>query len=62
AIASGDPGLADAARDAFAHAVSVGSFTAGGATLAAALFAAVVLRRVPRRLAGDAEVPEPVKT
>ncbi|TDB90755.1 MFS transporter [Actinomadura sp. KC216] len=56
AVASGDPGLADAARVAFAHAVSVGSFAAGGATLGAALFAALVLRRLPGPSA-DAERP-----
>ncbi|MEU8124468.1 MFS transporter [Spirillospora sp. NPDC049024] len=44
ALGVGDPGLADAAKDAFAHAVSVGSLTASGVMLATALFAALVLR------------------
>ncbi|MEV5826467.1 MFS transporter [Spirillospora sp. NPDC052242] len=44
ALALGDPALAGAARDAFARAVSAGSFAAAGAMLAAALFAALVLR------------------
>ncbi|MGI5418090.1 MFS transporter [Actinomadura luteofluorescens] len=44
ALAIGDPGLARAARDAFAHAVSAASLAACGAMLAAALFAAFVVR------------------
>ncbi|MFG2020977.1 MFS transporter [Actinomadura geliboluensis] len=59
ALALGDPALAAAARDAFAHAVSVASFAAAGAMAAAALFACVVLR--PRRPV-PAGAPEPVKT
>ncbi|MEV4670203.1 MULTISPECIES: MFS transporter [Actinomadura] len=59
ALALGDPALAAAARDAFAHAVSVASFAAAGAMAAAALFACVVLR--PRRPV-PAGAPEPVRT
>ncbi|MFG1857128.1 MFS transporter [Actinomadura geliboluensis] len=59
ALALGDPALAAAARDAFAHAVSVASFAAAGAMAAAALFACVVLH--PRRPV-PAGAPEPVKT
>ncbi|MFI0480420.1 MFS transporter [Actinomadura sp. 9N215] len=62
AVASGDPGLADAARDAFAHAVSVASLTAAGATLAAALFAALVLRRLPQQSADAERARETVRT
>ncbi|WP_344902015.1 MFS transporter [Actinomadura meridiana] len=60
AVASGDPGLAHAARDAFADAVSVGSLAACAATLAAAVFAALVLRGVSRPPVADpAPVPAP---
>ncbi|WP_433465908.1 MFS transporter [Spirillospora sp. CA-128828] len=54
ALAAGDPGLADAAKDAFAHALSVGSLAASGVMLATALFAALVLRSAPAP-AGGAE-------
>ncbi|MDL4813381.1 MFS transporter [Actinomadura opuntiae] len=63
ALALGDPVLAHQARDAFVHAVSAGSLAGCGATLAAALFAALVLRGVPRPAAAPAEaeqVTEPV--
>ncbi|MFD0683633.1 MFS transporter [Actinomadura fibrosa] len=56
ALAVGDPGLAHAARDAFVHALSIGSFTAGGVMLAAAVFAALVLR--DRRPAPGTPVPD----
>ncbi|WP_225991649.1 MFS transporter [Actinomadura montaniterrae] len=62
ALALGDPALAHQARDAFVHAVSIGSLAGCGATLAAALFAAVVLRGVPRPAAastGAEKVAEP---
>jgi hypothetical protein len=51
-----DPALAQQARDAFVHAVSVGSLAGCGATLATALFAAVVLRGVPRPASAPAGV------
>lgn len=44
ALALGDSGLAQAARDAFTHAVAVASYAACAAMLIAALFAAFVLR------------------
>ncbi|QFG23426.1 MFS transporter [Actinomadura sp. WMMB 499] len=47
ALATGDPALAELARDAFARAVSTGSLAAAGAMLAAAVFAALVLRPRP---------------
>ncbi|SNS64109.1 MFS transporter [Actinomadura mexicana] len=59
ALAIGDPGLARAARDAFAHAVSAASFAACGAMLAAALFAAFVVRA---RRPAAADAPEAVRT
>ncbi|TDD75109.1 MFS transporter [Actinomadura darangshiensis] len=59
ALAAGDPGLTSAAKDAFAHAVTVGSLAAAGVMLAAALFAAFALRGTPRPTASDAE-PEKV--
>lgn len=60
ALATGDPGLARAAKDAFADAVSAGSLAAAGVMLAAAVFAAFVMRGVARPAAAD--VPEPVRT
>ncbi|XVQ10734.1 MFS transporter [Spirillospora sp. CA-255316] len=45
ALSYGDPGLARAARDAFVHAVSVGTLSAAAVMLAAAMLAAYVLRR-----------------
>ncbi|GAA2441196.1 MFS transporter [Actinomadura vinacea] len=44
ALSYGDAGLARAARDAFVHAVSVGTLAAAVVMLAAAVFAAYVLR------------------
>ncbi|MFG1997938.1 MFS transporter [Spirillospora sp. NPDC048911] len=44
ALSIGDAGLADAARDAFVHGLSVGTLSAAGVTFAAAIFSLVVFR------------------
>ncbi|MFC6880405.1 MULTISPECIES: MFS transporter [Actinomadura] len=56
ALAFGDPALSRAAREAFVHGLSTGALTAAVGTLAAAAFAALVLR--PRRTT-PAVRPEP---
>ncbi|GAA4079114.1 MFS transporter [Actinomadura miaoliensis] len=44
ALSLGDPGLAQAARDAFVHALSTGALAAAAATLAVAVLAALAFR------------------